>query len=88
MLLSTLATLVGLAFLAWILWETLRQGIGALDLKLFTRITAYGEDGGLLNAMVGSADHQLHRHRASPPRSACWPAPGWPSTRTTPSSGK
>jgi phosphate transport system permease protein len=52
--LSTLATLIGLAFLAWILWETLRQGISALDLKLFTKVTAYGEDGGLLNSMVGS----------------------------------
>jgi phosphate transport system permease protein len=54
MALSTLATLVGLAFLAWILWETLRQGISALDLRLFTRITANGADGGLANAMVGS----------------------------------
>jgi phosphate transport system permease protein len=54
MALSTLATLIGLAFLSWILWETLRQGISALDLKLFTKVTAYGEDGGLLNSMVGS----------------------------------
>ncbi|GAA0888632.1 phosphate ABC transporter permease PstA [Rhodanobacter soli] len=54
MVLSTLATLIGLAFLAWILWETLRRGISALDLKLFTKVTAYGEDGGLLNSMVGS----------------------------------
>ena len=54
MTMSMLATLVGLAFLAWILWETLRQGISALDLKLFTKITAYGEDGGLLNSMAGS----------------------------------
>ncbi|OOG46882.1 phosphate ABC transporter permease PstA [Rhodanobacter sp. C01] len=52
--LSMLATLVGLAFLAWILWETLRQGIGALNLKLFTKITANGADGGLANAMIGS----------------------------------
>ncbi|OOG56594.1 phosphate ABC transporter permease PstA [Rhodanobacter sp. C03] len=52
--LSMLATLIGLAFLAWILWETLRQGISALNLKLFTRITANGADGGLANAMVGS----------------------------------
>jgi phosphate transport system permease protein len=52
--LSLVATLVGLGFLAWILWETLRQGIGALDLKLFTSITAYGDQGGLANAMVGS----------------------------------
>ncbi|MEO7073419.1 MAG: phosphate ABC transporter, permease protein PstA, partial [Rhodanobacter sp.] len=54
MALSALATLVGLMFLAWILWETLRQGIGALNLKLFTEATAQGEDGGLLNSMVGS----------------------------------
>ncbi|WP_426689926.1 phosphate ABC transporter permease PstA [Rhodanobacter ginsengiterrae] len=54
MVLSTLATVIGLAFLVWILWETLRQGLTALDLKLFTKITAYGEDGGLANAMVGS----------------------------------
>jgi phosphate transport system permease protein len=52
--LSTLATVVGLVFLAWILWETLRQGISALNFKLFTSITADGEDGGLANAMVGS----------------------------------
>lgn len=52
--LSVFATLIGLGFLAWILWETLRQGISALDLKLFTKITAYGGDGGLANAMVGS----------------------------------
>jgi phosphate transport system permease protein len=52
--LSMLATLVGLAFLAWILWETLRQGIAALNPSLFTKITAYGADGGLANAMVGS----------------------------------
>jgi phosphate transport system permease protein len=52
--LSTLATLIGLAFLAWILWETLRQGISALHLSLFTKITANGADGGLANAMVGS----------------------------------
>ncbi|MGA0588170.1 phosphate ABC transporter permease PstA [Dyella sp. KRB-257] len=52
--LSVLATLVGLGFLAWILWETLRRGISALNFHLFTRITAYGADGGLANAMVGS----------------------------------
>ncbi|WEN16244.1 phosphate ABC transporter permease PstA [Rhodanobacter sp. AS-Z3] len=52
--LSLLATLIGLAFLVWILCETLRQGISALNLQLFTKITAYGEDGGLLNSMVGS----------------------------------
>ena len=54
LLLSSLATLIGLFFLAWILWETLKQGISALSPGLFTKITAYGEDGGLANAMVGS----------------------------------
>ncbi len=54
MSLSAVATLIGLVFLAWILWETLRQGISALNFKLFTSITANGEDGGLANAMVGS----------------------------------
>jgi phosphate transport system permease protein len=54
MALSAIATLIGLTFLAWILWVTLQQGISALNLKLFTRITAYGADGGLANAMVGS----------------------------------
>ena len=52
--LSMVATLIGLFFLAWILWETLRQGISAINFKLFTKITAYGEDGGLANAMIGS----------------------------------
>ena len=54
LVLSSMATLVGLFFLAWILWETLKQGISALSPSLFTKITAYGEDGGLANAMVGS----------------------------------
>jgi phosphate transport system permease protein len=54
LILSSLATLIGLFFLAWILWETLRQGVSALSPKLFTKITAYGEDGGLANAMAGS----------------------------------
>lgn len=51
---SVLATAIGLGFLAWILWDTLRQGLSALTPKLFTTITAYGEDGGLANAMAGS----------------------------------
>ena len=52
--LSVFATVIGLTFLAWILWETLRQGISAMHLNLFTKITALGENGGLANAMVGS----------------------------------
>jgi phosphate transport system permease protein len=54
MLLSGLVAAVGLVFLIWILWITVKNGIAAIDLKLFTKITAYGADGGLSNAIVGS----------------------------------
>ena len=54
MLLSGLAAAVGLVFLIWILWITVKNGIAAIDLKLVTKITAYGADGGLANAIVGS----------------------------------
>lgn len=54
MVLSGCAAVVGLAFLIWILWTTLKNGFSALDLKLFTKITAYGPEGGLSNAIVGS----------------------------------
>ncbi|TCV94804.1 phosphate ABC transporter membrane protein 2 (PhoT family) [Luteibacter rhizovicinus] len=54
MVLSVAATAIGLIFLAWILWETLSQGIAAIKPQLFTKITAYREEGGLANAMVGS----------------------------------
>jgi phosphate transport system permease protein len=50
------ATLFGLIWLFWILWTTLQQGIGALDLRLFTQMTPPpGSQGGLLNAFYGSA---------------------------------
>ena len=52
---SGLATLLGLFFLAWILWTTASKGISALNLELFTEITPPpGEAGGLLNAIVGT----------------------------------
>jgi phosphate transport system permease protein len=54
MALSGFAAAVGLAFLVWILWVTLKNGLGAIDLELFTKITAYGAEGGLSNAIVGS----------------------------------
>ncbi|MDA3914532.1 phosphate ABC transporter permease PstA [Oleiagrimonas sp.] len=54
MVLSAIATVIGLIFLAWILWVTVSNGISALNLTLFTKITAYGADGGLSNAIVGS----------------------------------
>ncbi|MBS0460928.1 MAG: phosphate ABC transporter permease PstA [Proteobacteria bacterium] len=52
---STAATAVGLAFLAWILWTTLKNGLGAMSWRLFAQPTAYAEQGGLSNAIAGSA---------------------------------
>ena len=53
--LAALATLFGLFWLAWIVWTTLSNGIAALDLDLFTKMTPPpGDDGGLLNAIFGS----------------------------------
>ncbi|KGQ19798.1 Phosphate transport system permease protein PstA [Lysobacter dokdonensis DS-58] len=53
--LATAATIFGLFWLAWIVWTTLRNGISALDLDLFTKMTPPpGDDGGLLNAIFGS----------------------------------
>jgi phosphate transport system permease protein len=50
------ATLFGLIWLFWILWTTLQQGIGAINLQLFTQMTPPpGSAGGLLNALYGSA---------------------------------
>ena len=51
---GTCATALGLVFLVWILWVTLKQGIGAINLTLFTKITAYADQGGLANAIIGS----------------------------------
>jgi len=48
-------TLVALAALAAILWSLLSQGLGGLNLDVFTRSTpAPGSRGGLANAIVGS----------------------------------
>ena len=50
------ATLFGLFWLFWILWTTFRQGLGAINLALFTEMTPPpGSTGGLLNAFYGSA---------------------------------
>ena len=54
LILSGFATLIGLVFLAWILWITAQNGLAALKPTLFTKITAYADQGGLANAMVGS----------------------------------
>jgi phosphate transport system permease protein len=51
-----LATLLGLVFLAWILWTTFSNGFAALKPSLVTQMTPPpGSDGGLLNAFYGSA---------------------------------
>ena len=50
------ATLFGLFWLFWILWTTFRQGLGAINIALFTQMTPPpGSGGGLLNAFYGSA---------------------------------
>jgi phosphate transport system permease protein len=50
-----LATGLAILALAAILWSLLRQGVGGLNLDVFTRSTpAPGSQGGLLNAILGS----------------------------------
>ncbi len=56
MSLGTAATALGLVALAWILLTTLINGFAALSPALFTRMTPPpGSEGGLLNAIAGSA---------------------------------
>ena len=54
--LSLAAMAFGLFWLAWILFETIRLGIGGLALSVFTEMTPppQADSGGLLNAIVGS----------------------------------
>ena len=53
--LSLAAMAFGLFWLVWILWETLRLGIGGLNLALFTEMTPPpNEAGGISNAIFGS----------------------------------
>ncbi len=52
---SGLATAVGLAVLAAILWTLISRGLGGLSLQVFTQTTpAPGSSGGLINAIYGS----------------------------------
>ena len=56
LLLSLIATMVGLACLAAILWTLLSHGIAGMSGHLFTQMTPPpGSAGGLLNALYGSA---------------------------------
>jgi phosphate transport system permease protein len=53
--LSVVATLVGLACLAAILWTLIARGVAGLSIQLFTQMTPPpGSQGGLLNAIYGS----------------------------------
>ena len=53
--LSLVAMGFSLFWLVWILWETLRLGLGGLDLALFSQMTPPpNEEGGLANAVFGS----------------------------------
>jgi phosphate transport system permease protein len=55
--LSLMAMAFGLFWLIWILFETVRLGVGGLSLSLFTEMTPppQAETGGLANAIFGSA---------------------------------
>ncbi len=53
--LSMAAMLFGVFWLVWILWETIRLGLGGMTLALFTEMTPPpNEAGGLANAIFGS----------------------------------
>ena len=53
--LSLAAMAFGVFWLVWILWETLRQGIGGLAIATFTEMTPPpNEEGGIANAIFGS----------------------------------
>ena len=53
--LSLAAMAFGVFWLIWILWETIRQGVGGLSLSMFSDMTPPpNEVGGLANAIFGS----------------------------------
>lgn len=55
LVLSLAAMSFGLFWLAWILWETIRLGIGGLSMATLTQMTpAPNEEGGIANAIYGS----------------------------------
>jgi phosphate transport system permease protein len=56
LILSGLATAIGLFFLGAILWTLIKNGLAGVSVALFTEMTPPpGSEGGLLNAIYGSA---------------------------------
>ena len=56
LMLSLAAMLFGLFWLFWILFETIRLGLGGISLSIFTQMTpAPNDEGGLANAIYGSS---------------------------------
>jgi phosphate transport system permease protein len=54
-IISGLASLVGVIFLAWIIFEVVRKGAGALNISFFTQLTSpAGIAGGMANAIIGT----------------------------------
>ncbi len=80
--LSMAAMLFGVFWLVWILWETIRLGVGGLSLALFTEMTPPpNEAGGLANAIFGSLVLVGHGHVGGHADwCAGWGVPGriWP----------
>ncbi|QXZ08260.1 phosphate ABC transporter permease PstA [Comamonas sp. Y33R10-2] len=55
LVMSLAAMMFGVFWLVWILWETVRQGLGGLSIALFTQMTPPPNDeGGIANAIWGS----------------------------------
>jgi phosphate transport system permease protein len=56
LVLSMAAMVFGVFWLVWILFETLRQGLGGMAIATFTQMTPPpNEEGGIANALFGSA---------------------------------
>ena len=85
LVLSLAAMMFGLFWLFWILWETVRLGIGGINLATFSQMTpAPNEVGGLANAIYGSF-FMVMLQPLWVPLSASWRVSIWPST--TPKDG-
>ena len=81
LVLSGVATAIGLFFLGAILWTLVKNGVAGMSVDLFTKMTPPpGSAGGLLNAIYGSVVMTRASASSSAARSACSPEPISPST--------